>query len=299
LNQKIILHCGAHKTGSTSFQHLLYTNRAKLLKAGIFCPAVSRQKREQDDVRNLLAKLARPDRHESADREHLCRVIDRIFSENGASTLVISNEDLLGAPLDRKRPDLYPRTELIAPLIANVLQGREVEVRFFIRDFSKFIPSWYVQQVRMGRTLDFAEFVGKFDFPSATWRPAVDALRRSFGMKNVRVFDHAELVRDTRGVLSQAFPEVMNALGDDDCQLLYKNATMDRRMVGFYLRWNRFTAWLGSNPNSTRTIQSIGRRYVLTRLERFSNSSKIQFEPDLAARLSAKYAQELAAIESE
>lgn len=249
-------------------------------------------------MRNLLAKLGRPDRQETADREHVCRVIDQIFSQSGASILVISNEDLLGTPLDRKRPEFYPKADLIAPLIANVMRGRDVEVRFFIRDFARFIPSWYVQQVRMGRTLSFAEFVAKFEFQLASWRPAVDALRRSFGENNVRVFDHAELVSDTYDVLTQAFPEVMNALGDDECQLLYKNRTTGKGMVNLYLRWNKIAAWLGPNPAVQRTIQSMGRRYVLTRLEQFFNSEKIEFEPEFAAELSARYARELAAIQS-
>lgn len=289
MKPKIILHCGAPKTGSTSFQHLLYANIDLLAKAGFYCPSVSRKRREKDDLRILLGAVLREENDNPAFVERIRTVLSQVASDSGAHTLVISNESLLGKPASRKYPEFYERADGIARRVRHVLEGYDVEVRFVLRDYAGFLPSWYVQQVRMGSKQDFNGFLRAFDFDAVTWKTPVEALRRHFGPENVGIYDHADLVRDSHAFLTAMFPDVMAALGEKGRKLPSKNISIGRGMVETYRRWNVLSERLAPNGASRRTLHQIGRRYVLLPLERFSRSEKLVLPADLAASLSARY----------
>jgi hypothetical protein len=295
MKPKIILHCGAPKTGSTSFQHLLYANSDILLKAGFYCPSVSRKKRVKDDIRILLGEILRPE-HDNLDFIYRIRnVLEEIQAESGAHTLVISNEGMLGKPFSRKNYTFYSRANELAERIRLALEDYEVEVRFVIRDYTGFLPSWYVQSVRMGSKLTFDGFLKTYDFKSVTWKTPVLALRRHFGAANVGVYDHADLVRDPHAFLQAMFPEVMAALGDKGRKLPAKNASIGRGMVDLYRRWNILTDRLASG-STRKSLQQFGRRYGLLPFERFSKSEKIRLPAAMASEMSSRYGADLMLI---
>jgi hypothetical protein len=298
MSRKIILHCGAPKTGSTSFQHMLYANRERMVKAGFYFPAVSRKKREEDDIRIMLANL-KGEGGRRKDVKQARKLIERLFEESGAHTLVISNESLLGKPAVKGNKNFMPKADEAARLIAEALDGYEVEVRFFIRDFAGFLPSWYVQQVRMGNDMPFEKFTRAFNLEKATWVPTVAALRRHFGADRVEVYDHADLVKDAHGVFARAFPAVMAALGEAGLNPPNKNSSIGKGMVGAYRRWNAISERIGWSLKSRKTIQHLGRRYVLLPLERFSRSEKIKFDADTAKKMTARYKADIEAIKAE
>lgn len=297
MSRKIILHCGAPKTGSTSFQHMLYDNRERMVKAGFYYPAVSRKRREEDDIRIVLSNL-KGEGGRKKDVRQARRLIERIFADSGAHTLLISNEGLLGKPAIKGNKSFLPKAEESARLMAEALDGYDVEVRYFIRDFAGFLPSWYVQQVRMGNDMDFERFTRAYNLDRATWAPAVAALRRHFGTERVEIYDHADLVKDAHGVFCRAFPSVMEALGEAGRDPPNKNSSIGRGMVDAYRRWNAIAEKLGWSQKSRKTIQHIGRRYVLLPFERFSRSEKIRFDPETAAQMTARYKADIEAIKA-
>ncbi|MBL0373151.1 hypothetical protein JJB09_14035 [Rhizobium sp. KVB221] len=297
MTRKIILHCGAPKTGSTSFQHLLYGNHDALIAAGFYCPAVSRKKRPEDDIRLLLGEILRSGNSSPAFIDRIRTVIERLYAESGAHTLIISNEGMLGKPFAKKYPKFYQRAEAHAERISHALRGYDVEARFVIRDYSGFLPSWFVQQIRMGAKFTMEEFLEEYDFSSMTWTTAADALRRNFDPEKVGIYDHADLVKDPYGFLCAVFPDVMQALGENGRKLPNKNTSIGEGMVDMYRRWNRLAHKITWNYRSWRTVQHIGRRYGLLPFERFSNSEKVRLPKDVAAELKARYAADLEVIQ--
>lgn len=295
MKPKIILHCGAPKTGSTSFQHLLYANIDLLAKAGFYCPAVSRKKKVKDDIRILLGNILRPENDGKAFIARIRRVIEEIHQETGAHTLIISNEGMLGKPFSHKYPDFYERADDTAARLREALDGYDVEARFVIRDYRGFLPSWYVQSVRMGSKLAFQDFLRLFDFDTVTWQTPVDALRRNFG-EAVGIYDHADLVKDAHAFLSAMFPDIMAALGERGRTLPSKNISIGGGMVEIYRRWNTISDRLAPNGAARRTIQHIGRRYMLLPFERFSRSEKLKLPGPLAETLAARYRADSEAI---
>lgn len=296
MKPKIILHCGAPKTGSTSFQHLLYANVDLLSRAGFYCPSVSRKKRVKDDIRIMLGEILRPENNNQAFLDRIRAVLQDIHAETGAHTLIISNEGMLGKPFSRKYPTFYQRAGDLAERIRIALDGYDVEARFVIRDYSGFLPSWYVQSVRMGSRLKFKDFLRIYDFDTVTWKTPVQALRQHFGAASVGIYDHADLVRDPHAFLSAMFPGVMAALGDQGRKLPSKNISIGGGMVEIYRRWNELSERIAPNAAARKTIQHLGRRYGLLPLERFSNSEKLRLPPALAAELTARFQSDVAFI---
>lgn len=295
--RKIILHCGAPKTGSTSFQHMLYDNRERMLKAGFFYPAVSRKKREEDDIRIVLGNL-KGEANSARQIKKVRALIKKLFDDSGAHTMLISNESLLGKPAVKGMKSFLPKADEAARLMAEALDGYDVEVRYFIRDFAGFLPSWYVQQVRMGNEMEFDAFTKAFRLENATWAPAVASLREHFGADRVEIYDHADLVKDAHGVFTRAFPEIMAALGEAGHNPPNKNTSIGKGMVNAYRRWNRISARLGWSAKSKKSIQQFGRRYGLLPFERLSRSEKIRFDPETAKVMTARYKADIEAIKA-
>jgi hypothetical protein len=291
MKPKIILHCGAPKTGSTSFQHLLYANVDRLAEAGFYCPSVSRKKRLTDDIRILLGEALRPQNDNQMFLYRIRNVLEEIQASSGAHTLIISNESILGKPFSMRQSVFYPRVDELAARIRLALDEYEVEVRFVIRDYSGFLPSWYVQSVRMGSKLTFEEFLATYDFDEVDWNIPVQALRKHFGADNVGVFDHADLVKDSHAFLTAMFPDVMAALGERGLDLQHKNSSIGRNMVDVYRRWNAISQRIATNPSFYRTLHHLGRRYAILPFERFSKSDKLKLPPIMAAELTQRYQQ--------
>ncbi len=267
-----------------------------MLQAGIYVPAVSRKKRIKNDIRIELAEAVSKKDYSHKDGVHIRMLVENIFKEHSAHTIVISNEGLLGKPFVGARGKFYADCRQRAVRLAEILDGLDVEVSFFIRDYASFFPSWYVQQVRMGSLLSFEEFCKAHDPDKASWNEAAKALIDQFGRNETRIFDHADLVGDTHRILMEAFPRVMAALGPNGRQIRRKNTSIGEGMVNIYRRWNKIAQKLGWSAKTRNAIRHFGRRYGLLPWERFSNSAKISFEPEQATRLSARYQLDLASI---
>jgi hypothetical protein len=160
------------------------------------------------------------------------------------------------------------------------------------------MPSWYVQQIRMGGDLDFEQFAKVYHLRKATWAPTVAALRQHFGVDRVEIYDHADLVKDAHGVFNRAFPTVMAALGEAGRNPPNKNSSIGRGMVNAYRRWNAIAERLGWSQKSRKSIQHFGRRYFLLPFERFSRSEKIRFAPEMAAKMTVRYKADIEAIKA-
>jgi hypothetical protein len=272
---------------------MLYANRELLLKAGFYSPAVSRKKRVKDDIRILLSDVLRPENDNQIFLHRIRNVLDRLYAETDAHTLIISNEGMLGKPFVPRYTGFYPRAVQTAERLALALEDHDIEVRFVVRDYAAFLASWYVQSVRMGSKHTLANFLGTYDFSTVTWQTPVDALRKHFDPAKVGIFDHADLVRNSYGFLTTAFPEIMAALGDAGRELPSKNPSIGAGMVDVYRRWNRIADAISWSSKSRRTIHHMGRRYGLLPLERFSNSEKVSLPAEMAATLSARYLTDL------
>ena len=106
-------------------------------------------------------------------------------------TLVMSHEAYAGIS--------YIHPDSIAPFfaesLAEQLQGQEVEIVVYLRRQDLFMESRYVQSVKSGLTITFAEYLKLHGGNHLDWHHLVTAYAGAFGKNNVivRVYDRQEL----------------------------------------------------------------------------------------------------------
>jgi len=188
-NRKIILHCGAPKTGSTSLQFLVGRHEDDLKELGIFYPHRFISK-DDVDILNRTFTLAR-----QADdiAPYVARArgrLEEIFSDPDIHTILLSNESLLGEPFHYPDTVFFPLLDKSICLLQAVFEGYDVRVEYTMRDYASFMESYYVQFVRRGGHCSLKEFGKIFDIHKHSWSTVVTALNTAFGEQNVSIYDY-------------------------------------------------------------------------------------------------------------
>ena len=161
----ITIHCGLHKTGSSSIQLAL-----KL-----------RSKRGQ----LIVTPKSGDDRSEHGWRERLSKVAK-------AQDAVFSDENLLGSPYDGYQ--LAP--ERVA-MLREALGGSRYKIMVYLRPHVDWLPSVYLQGVQEGRTIDPEIFWASIkDEPYLRWSNLLHLLGSDSGAEQVLARAHTRS-RDT------------------------------------------------------------------------------------------------------
>lgn len=141
--QRVVLHVGLPKTGTTYLQALLAANRQQLRDAGVLYPNLGpgAMFRGAIEVRGSHAKFGLSADEVAGTWQSLC---DRARSFPG--TTVISHEVLAGATLAQIADALAP------------LAGLEVHVVVTARDLGRQATAHWQEEVKLGDTRSFADF---------------------------------------------------------------------------------------------------------------------------------------------
>jgi hypothetical protein len=177
----VVLHVGAHKTGTSLIQKYYRDNRRQIVRLGI--AYVSRT-----DTNRLIGWG-----DVTAERPEVLR--DRVRAEAAArpAAVLVSHENSLGSPLVERRSGLYPDTEQLAQGLRRACEGFSPRIVFYVRPQEAFIESYYLQTIHQGKFHSFNEWYQGIDEASLRWMPVVDALDRVFGPENVAVGDFGEI----------------------------------------------------------------------------------------------------------
>ena len=96
----VILHLGAHRTGTTTFQDYMRRHKERLAaQKVVFCGP--RSSRYDFYALGLRANVCRSDKHKRGET-HIRRLLDGKSSE-GMSKLVVSDENIIGSVEDNLR----------------------------------------------------------------------------------------------------------------------------------------------------------------------------------------------------
>ncbi len=163
---KIILHFGAHKTGTSLLQKFMRDRASEINEASIF--AISRSETNtllgwgDQFVKNL---------------SNLTNRIDSI-SDNGFKYIVASHENALGHPFIDGGKSLYPSASELIGKYRDYLSPYDVHFVFYIRDTADFLESYYIQTVQEGSGKSFRKWLQSYgDFEYLSWRPLVEAIK--------------------------------------------------------------------------------------------------------------------------
>jgi len=155
----ITIHCGLHKTGSSSIQLAL----------------------ELSSKRGWTIVTPKPgdDRSDHGWRQRLSNVAS-------AQNAIFSDENLLGSPYDAYQ--LAP--ERVA-MLREALGGSRYQIVVYLRPHVDWLPSVYLQGVQEGRTIGAEDFWASIrDKPYLRWANLIDLLQRESGAARVIVRAH-------------------------------------------------------------------------------------------------------------
>lgn len=186
---QIVLHLGAHKTGSTLLQSIFLRNRKLLLKKGIWY--VTLDTINSSGIKSYLRKdiSYRPDH---PDKERVLKAL--LYNDIPAHchTALISRENLFGETLG-----FYPNFENLSDCFAELMSDHEVRVLYFLRRQDQFLNSCYAEWFHIGEYISRDTFFHAMNMNvrgALSWKSKVDSLCSTYGEQavNVGFFDYLE-----------------------------------------------------------------------------------------------------------
>lgn len=275
------LHIGTEKTGSTSIQTFLASNRKALLARGWLYPvtagalahhnllAYSLDDRRDDSARRIAGVGKRVSL--DAFRRRVIQSFEYEIAGSGATTLLLSNECLATR---LRLPEGIARLKALCDRFA-----RETKVIVYLRNQADFFASRHTNVIWEGGTQDF-DFPGPL--PIADYALLLDRWSDVFGKKNiiVRRFEAADF---PAGDLIADFAE---ATGLDTRGLPIPprvNPSLDAESLAFLRGMNRR---LPRNPQGR--VQLLRNRIVRV-LQRRRGGTRFTIPPRLATRIEDVY----------
>ena len=177
---RVVIHVGAHKTG-TSLVQRYFSDKPKI-KQG------ARHRADQPYG-------WRPCWWTGAFLHERPEALRSRLEEEAAkrpSVILFSHENTLGQPFLPDRPGLYPDASRNAKALAGICDGFDTHVVFYVRPMADFLESYYIQTVQEGLVHSFAGLVRSLTGPTAG-RRTVEALEGAFGADRVIVGDFTEM----------------------------------------------------------------------------------------------------------
>lgn len=187
--ERLVLHLGAHKTGTTLVQESLRRDRKRL--AGRGWTTALRGKFEPADDRRLLAW-----RLNKIPLEDLRDLYAGIARSLKGDRVVVSEEELLGGVASFRRTGVfYPAAGEALGLLLDVFRPETVTVVYHVRRQDTFVESVYSQLVKVGNDQTWSSFTTGIETWPLRWTPVLEALTATVGRDAVtcRYFEDIRL----------------------------------------------------------------------------------------------------------
>ena len=178
---RLVLHLGAHKTATTAIQRWLASHEEILTAAGI--AAVT----DAAVIRAALSGM-----HINSV-EQAAAVRDLISAAGGRPTIrtvIYSCEGHLGDAFAPGFLSLYGARHKALPLLGQALDGLSVDVVYSIRDQASLLTSYYLQRVKQGEFVTFADYISGLDAERLSWLPLLDHMQAAFPSSPITLFDY-------------------------------------------------------------------------------------------------------------
>ncbi|UWR25439.1 hypothetical protein K3757_13330 [Sulfitobacter sp. S223] len=200
----IILHVGAHRTGSTSFQHYLRGNRARLAAEGTALWEPHMLRKGMFD-----GLFAQPRMLNGRDLQRRAMGRVRLHAAQakrvGAERLLVSEENMIGAPRACLRAgSLYPAIgERLARLDA-AFEGRISRVIMSIRAQDLWWSSVAAYGVGRGHVMPDAARIGMLAANSRSWRDVITDMACALPEAEIKVLPFEQFAGQADQMLAEA-----------------------------------------------------------------------------------------------
>lgn len=214
---EIILHLGAHRCASTTFQSYMWTNREILANAGL----TSWTPRRTGD--GLMRGMMRhPALITLEDERQAIRSVGRIRIEldrlrrAGQRTLIISEENLLGSMKNNLRDArLYPLLRERLMRFRPAFEGYDLTVGFGIRSYEDYWASCLAHLMGQGHARPNTDTLDWLTTQPRRWRSLVRDMAAAFPRADIVVWPFERLGGHPDVVLQQLIGRFSPAPGSD------------------------------------------------------------------------------------
>ena len=193
---RLILHLGAHKTGTTSIQRILHANRAWYRERGVFVPGPDAALKNHNAPHHAFAHgLTGVDpAAKAASVAYAARALAKAAAA-GAGCVVLSSEPVFrhiwGTTefAELRTGDYWERREAYLRRLKRALDGFETFPVLVLRRQDEFAESLHLSQREAGRGVaDFRDFLSILAGTMAEYRRQIALLRDVFGRVRVRSY---------------------------------------------------------------------------------------------------------------
>lgn len=194
---RLVLHLGAHRTGTTSVQTYLHENRRALSEKGIgyWGPAALRQGRFPGLFR-AFDPAGAPEKQVQESRETIAANLEILHSraanqqKNGHHSLIVSDENLLGdMQINLMRASLYPDATQRMAVVAGVFGAHCRRITLTIRRQETYWPSLIAYRLAHGAAAPKPERLEALARQKTGWRAVIETVQRHFPEAELQVLE--------------------------------------------------------------------------------------------------------------
>ena len=201
----VVIHFGAHRTGTTYLQSVFRNNAAFLADHGIqyrclFGVAPVREAFIASRRAATSPDEAEFDRRFSVVEEY----ISRLLQEYPTDDLLISYEGILGGLAKPVDGGFYRHHQLCLSRFMKIFEGERVHGLFAIREYGSFLDSCYAKLVQAGHTPRVKRTPPVQVSADVSWLPIVGALHSALG-PNLSLFTYEDFAKSERRLLEWFF----------------------------------------------------------------------------------------------
>ncbi|UTW55059.1 hypothetical protein [Kordiimonas sp. SCSIO 12610] len=205
--QKLTIHMGVHRAGSTSLQSFLRAHSTDLEEENI--KLLTRPDLKGTGFKGYLTKVKNTSPN-SLIRMYLEKHLKSEFQKIEQDHILISEENLIGAmPVMRSASDLaYPKLDQFLYTLFNWRHEFDIHPRLIVRRQDKWVESLYAFQVFRGLGARFSEFTNSFSRKQLDWSFFLNALEQRGLLPHTLIMpleacggqDHSEWVPNFLGI---------------------------------------------------------------------------------------------------
>lgn len=187
---ELVIHCGAHKTGTSSIQSLLFEQRQELLNRGVlYIPGAELN---HIGIVNFLHQPATPVSTRNTIRSRIVCTIDNYRSRKEMEKVLVSHESFFSfVNIHQGGGDFYGSTNQSLKNLELLELGElfsSVRIVLYIRRQDEFLQSLYMQNLSSGTwTNSFEQALANIDCTNISWLSYATKLANFFGKSNVVV----------------------------------------------------------------------------------------------------------------
>ncbi len=206
---KLFLHIGTHKTGSTALQQGLLFARKTLLKNGFDVIIPYGFAHELGRIVQQTTPNSVPERAKTA-RTKFKQMLEAAITKR---SVIVSSEHFSGVAQES-----YRDAELRAKTLVEIFRDFPTEVVVYYRRQDTFIESMYNHRIHQGFTESFDEFLAALTPFSFDWFEHASHFISAFGKENVTIRSY-ESLKKGGGILSD-FIEIIGIPSDQAASLI-------------------------------------------------------------------------------